>query len=81
MASHITLRPATIADLPTLEYWDTQEHTIHSDPNDDWNWAEELRRFPEWREPPGAGRIVAGILEHSEVRRLFRICAVLLLQS
>jgi RNA polymerase sigma factor (sigma-70 family) len=25
------------------------------------------------REPPGAGRIVSGILEHSEVRRLFRI--------
>jgi aminoglycoside 6'-N-acetyltransferase len=50
MTPHITLRTATIADLPTLEYWDTQEHTIHSDPNDDWNWAEELRRFPEWRE-------------------------------
>jgi hypothetical protein len=27
---------------------------------------------PLW-EPPGAGRIVSGILEHSEVRRLFRI--------
>lgn len=47
---HIVLRSATIDDLPTLERWDEQEHVIASDPNDDWNWEEELRRNPEWRE-------------------------------
>jgi len=36
--------------LPLLLYWDEQPHTVASDPNDDWNWAEELPRKPEWRE-------------------------------
>ena len=51
-ASHnnIILREATIDDLELLRYWDTQEHTIASDPNDDWNWEEELLRNPAWRE-------------------------------
>jgi aminoglycoside 6'-N-acetyltransferase len=50
MTPVISLRTATIADLSILEYWDTQEHTILSDPDDEWNWAEELARFPDWRE-------------------------------
>jgi len=46
----ITLRPATIADLPMLQYWDEQPHVIESDPNDDWDWETELLRTPDWRE-------------------------------
>jgi aminoglycoside 6'-N-acetyltransferase len=36
--------------LPVLKYWDEQPHVIESDPNDDWNWETELKRFPEWRQ-------------------------------
>jgi aminoglycoside 6'-N-acetyltransferase len=46
----LLLREATIDDLELLRYWDTKEHTIASDPNDDWNWEEELLRKPDWRE-------------------------------
>lgn len=46
----ITLRPASINDLELLKYWDTQQHVIDCDPDDDWNWAIELNRNPEWRE-------------------------------
>jgi len=46
----ITLRKATIKDIEILKYWDQQVHVIESDPNDDWNWEEELSRTPEWRE-------------------------------
>lgn len=46
----ITLRPAHISDLPLLQHWDKQQHNIDSDPNDDWDWATELIRFPTWRE-------------------------------
>lgn len=46
----ITLRTATIKDLDLLLYWDTQQHVIDSDPDDDWNWEVELARDPEWRE-------------------------------
>lgn len=47
---NIVLRDATINDLTLLKDWDTQPHTIASDPNDDWNWEVELTRTPEWRE-------------------------------
>ncbi len=50
MTSEITLRPATIQDLDVLRHWDQQQHNIDSDPNDDWNWEEELVRHHEWRE-------------------------------
>lgn len=54
MKSHInriiTLRKASIDDLELLEYWDTQQHVIDSDPDDDWNWEIELRQDPIWRE-------------------------------
>ena len=46
----IILRQATLADLPLVEHWDKQPHVIDSDPDDDWNWAVELDRFPDWRE-------------------------------
>lgn len=46
----IKLRKATIADLAILNYWDQQEHVKASDPNDDWNWEEELTRDPVWRQ-------------------------------
>lgn len=46
----IKLRPATIADLKLLRYWDTKQHVIDCDPDDDWNWEVELLRDPSWRE-------------------------------
>jgi len=51
MKTHqIKLRKANISDLNILKYWDEQPHVIESDPNDDWNWENELLRNPEWRE-------------------------------
>ena len=46
----IILRPATPDDLERLLYWDKQPHVIAADPDDDWNWEEELQRSPDWRE-------------------------------
>ncbi len=46
----LKLRKATLADLPTLRYWDTQVHVFVSDPDDDWDWETELQRDPAWRE-------------------------------
>ena len=46
----ITLRNASIKNLELLKYWDTMQHVIDSDPDDDWNWEVELERDPEWRE-------------------------------
>jgi aminoglycoside 6'-N-acetyltransferase len=46
----IKLRPSTIQDLELLKYWDTKQHVIDCDPDDDWNWETELNRNPEWRE-------------------------------
>ncbi len=48
---NISLRLASIKDLAFLKHWDTQPHVINSEGADeDWDWAYELRRFPEWRE-------------------------------
>lgn len=47
--NHIQFRYANIHDLPLLQHWDKQPHNIASDPNDDWNWEEELPRYPTWR--------------------------------
>jgi aminoglycoside 6'-N-acetyltransferase len=47
---NLYLRPANIDDLKVLEFWDTQAHVINSDPDDEWNWAEELLYEPAWRE-------------------------------
>lgn len=46
----IQLRDATPNDVALLQHWDEQPHVIDSDPNDDWNWEQELARKPEWRE-------------------------------
>jgi aminoglycoside 6'-N-acetyltransferase len=47
---NISFRTATINDLELLEHWDKQQHVIDSDPDDDWDWRNELKRFPNWRE-------------------------------
>ncbi|MEL6390676.1 MAG: GNAT family N-acetyltransferase [Bacteroidota bacterium] len=44
------LRPATIDDLELVQYWDTKQHVIDSDPDDEWDWDKELRRDPIWRD-------------------------------
>lgn len=44
------LRPATPDDLDLLRRWDEMPHVVASDPNDDWNWEDELGRDPDWRE-------------------------------
>lgn len=71
----IKLRQATIDDLNTLIYWDTQQHVIDSDPDDDWNWEEELKRNPDWREqliaekdskPIGFVQIIDPFLEETQ---------------
>lgn len=46
----ISLRKANIHDLSLLKFWDEQPHVISSDPNDDWDWENELTHEPEWRE-------------------------------
>ena len=46
----LILRHATIEDLELLKYWDTKQHVIDSDPDDEWNWEIELNRTPLWRE-------------------------------
>ena len=46
----VTLRAASPRDLALLSYWDTQPHVVASDPNDSWNWSQELGRKPPWRE-------------------------------
>jgi aminoglycoside 6'-N-acetyltransferase len=74
MGLNISLRLATIADLPTVLHWDEQPHVMDSDPDDDWNWAEELTRYPDWREqlvaeldgrPIGFVQIIDPALEES----------------
>ena len=47
---YMKLRPATINDLDLVKYWDTQQHVIDCDPDDEWNWEIELNRNPSWRE-------------------------------
>ncbi|MBD81420.1 MAG: GNAT family N-acetyltransferase [Crocinitomicaceae bacterium] len=46
----IKLRPASISDLELLQYWDTKQHVIDCDPDEDWNWEIELNENPKWRE-------------------------------
>ena len=46
----IELRAATIEDLDLVKYWDTKQHVIDCDPDEDWNWEVELNQNPEWRE-------------------------------
>lgn len=46
----IKLRPASIDDLELVKYWDTKQHVIDCDPDEEWNWESELNQNPEWRE-------------------------------
>lgn len=48
--SALSLRAATLDDLPLLRSWDEQPHVIESDPDSDWEWEVELGRSPDWRE-------------------------------
>ena len=52
MAEHpqISLRKATLDDLPVLQMWDQQAHVIAADPDGQWPWEEELIREVPWRE-------------------------------
>ncbi|MEQ9265992.1 MAG: GNAT family N-acetyltransferase [Balneolaceae bacterium] len=46
----IKLRLASIDDLELVKYWDTKQHVIDCDPDEEWNWESELNQNPEWRE-------------------------------
>lgn len=46
----LKLRLATLSDLQILESWDTKEHVIASDPNDEWDWNTMLSESYEWQE-------------------------------
>lgn len=50
MEAEMILRNAELTDLKLLRLWDKQAHVIESDPNDDWDWENELGRRPDWRE-------------------------------
>lgn len=50
MPPRLRLRDAGLHDLALLNHWDEQPHVIAADPNDDWGWASELQRRPDWRE-------------------------------
>ena len=50
MRHFVSFRKATIDDLPLLKYWDTKQHVIDCDPDSDWNWEEELKKDPPWRQ-------------------------------
>ena len=45
----IKLRPATLADLELLQYWDQQPHVLAAT-DDDWEWGKNLAFDPDWRE-------------------------------
>lgn len=49
MRGTLKFRDATISDAPVLRHWDTLDHVIDSDPDDEWNWEEELARQVSWR--------------------------------
>lgn len=47
----ITLRTATLDDVPVLEHWDKQPHVIAcSGDDDEGEWHEELTDVPDWYE-------------------------------
>ncbi len=45
----LRLRTATPDDLELLTRWSTEPHVLAAT-DDDWGWADELGRQPEWRE-------------------------------
>lgn len=47
----VTLRPATVDDIPLLDAWDTRPHVIAASGNDDLrDWAEEIVHADAWTE-------------------------------
>lgn len=73
-AKGVRLRPAVLDDLALLLHWDEQPQVIQADPNDDWDWENELARDPPWREqliaevdgvPIGVIQIIDPALEDS----------------
>lgn len=45
----VTVRPATVDDVPLLQHWDTQPHVIAATGDDDViDWAVELTLDPDW---------------------------------
>ncbi|MCC5850476.1 MAG: acetyltransferase [Verrucomicrobia bacterium] len=50
MKNHITLRPATPADIPLLRHWDGLPHIVAAKGEEDWEWEKELAKDPPWRE-------------------------------
>lgn len=47
----VNLRPAGLADVPTLRYWDAKAHVIAATGTDgDIDWAMEISRRPAWGE-------------------------------
>lgn len=46
----LKLRLADINDLQLLNYWDTKQHVIDCDDDENWEWQKELNRNPDWRE-------------------------------
>ena len=45
------LRPATLADIPLLQHWDTQPHVIAATGSDEpWPWQEMIGQPAIWRE-------------------------------
>lgn len=46
----LTVRPASLRDVEVLRRWDEDPDVLASDPYDEWEWATELQRSPEWRE-------------------------------
>jgi len=71
----ITLRPASISDLELLKYWDTKQHVVDCDPDDEWDWELELSRNPAWREqlvaevdqePIGFIQIIDPVMEETQ---------------
>lgn len=41
-SAQIVLRPATLDDIPLLRRWDEDPAVVASDPNDDWDWEDEI---------------------------------------
>jgi aminoglycoside 6'-N-acetyltransferase len=47
--AHVSLRSATVADVPLLEYWDAQPHVIAATGDDDIaDWRDELEPTRPW---------------------------------
>ena len=48
---HVSLRDATLNDLPLLRRWKTQPHVQEGVPVEQWDFAADLREINAWRFP------------------------------